>query len=70
MRHGLLEPAWPKLGQAVGDAKRGADAEAVVALDEEVDLVVDAGAEVYPGYAAYRTRITDREIRVFLLSEA
>lgn len=46
------------------------DFTARAAAAEEVDAVIEAAAATYPGYAAYRRRITGRPIRVFFLREA
>ena len=47
-----------------------ADFTARPAAAEEVDAAIESAAAVYPGYAAYRRRITGRPIRVFFLREA
>ncbi len=45
------------------------DVTARPADDTEYDIAFDLAAAVYAGYAAYRERITDREVRVFVLHD-
>ena len=46
------------------------DVRARPATDEERAAVWEAADAVYPGYAKYRDRITDRDIRIFVLDGA
>ena len=60
--------ANPKASVTFGETT--VDVTARLASDEESDEVWTAAAAVYPGYAKYRERVTDREIRVFVLDPA
>ena len=48
---------------------RNAEVDAVArpATDEERDAVWNTASTVYPGYRRYRSRITGREVRIFIL---
>jgi deazaflavin-dependent oxidoreductase (nitroreductase family) len=68
-------PAWvfnleadPTATATYRDAE--VDVRARPATDDERDEVWAASKSIYPGYAKYRERITDREIRIFVLEPA
>ena len=46
---------------------REVDVRARPAADSEYETAFELAAAVYPGYAAYRERVTGRDIRVFVL---
>ncbi len=50
-------------------AYRGAEVDAVArpADDDEAEAIWAMASSVYPGYAAYRQRITERRVRIFVL---
>jgi deazaflavin-dependent oxidoreductase (nitroreductase family) len=48
---------------------RVVDAVARPATADEREAVWAAGTDVYPGYAEYRSRVRDREVRIFVLEE-
>lgn len=49
---------------------RSAEVVARLATAEEFERAFEVGARIYGGYAKYRERIANREIRVFLLEKA
>ena len=72
---GRATPAWVYNLEADPQASvrfrdRAVDVVARPATDEEYERVFAEGAKYYAGYAKYRSRVTHRDIRVFVLTEA
>jgi deazaflavin-dependent oxidoreductase (nitroreductase family) len=66
------QPAWtgdllrhPSARARLGD--REAAVVARPARDDEIESIWSAAGGLYPGYLRYRSRVTNREIRVFVL---
>lgn len=72
---GASTPAWvhnlvaePRAKAAYRD--REIDVVARLATDDEFERVFAAGGNLYGGYEKYRERVTGRDIKVFVLTEA
>ena len=72
---GRSTPAWVYNLEADPSAsvrfrEQAVDVVARPATEEEYERVFAEGARYYAGYAKYRSRVVNRDIRVFILTEA